>query len=70
MSKSFKTLKNVLANWAKNLNSIVNKMNNRKPLLIGMNPKDPIKLDIVKVGKSEEYPKDKVLPKYGIYRYL
>ena len=35
-----------------------------------MNPKDPVKLDIVKVGKSEEYPKEKVLPKYGIYRYL
>ena len=31
--------------WVKNLNKIINKMNNTESLMIGMKPKDPIKLD-------------------------
>ena len=46
--------------WVKNLNKIVNKMNNTKSLMIDMKPKDAIKL----------YPEETVLPKHGLYRYL
>ena len=35
--------------WVKNLNSIVNKMNNTKSSMIDMKPKDEIKLDTVKL---------------------
>ena len=35
--------------WVKNLNSIVNKMNNKKSSMIDMKPKDAIKLDTVKL---------------------
>ena len=45
-------------------------MNNTKSLLIGMNLKDAIELDTVKLDKSETYPKEKVLPKDGIYIYF
>ena len=35
--------------WVKNMNSIVNKMNNTKSSMIDMKPKDAIKLDTVKL---------------------
>ena len=41
--------KKVLTIWVKNLNSIVNKMNNTKSSMIDMKPKDAIKLDAVKL---------------------
>ena len=46
MLKSFKILKEVSASWVKNLNSIINKMNNSKSLMIEMKPRDAIKLDV------------------------
>ena len=42
----------VSAICAKNLNSIVYKMNNTKPLMIDMKPKDTIKVDILELDKS------------------
>ena len=54
--------------WVKNLNSIVNKMNNTKSLMTDMKPKDAVKLDTVKLDKT--YPKEDVLPEDGLYRYL
>ena len=38
--------------WFKNLNKIVNKINSTKSLMIGMKPKDTIKLDTVLLDKS------------------
>ena len=38
--------------------------------MIGIKPKDAIKLGIVKLGKSERYPEENLLPEYGLYRYL
>ena len=35
-----------------------------------MKLKDAIKLDIVKLDKSETYPEEEVLPEDGLYRYL
>ena len=59
---------NVSTIWVKNLNKIVNKMNNAVSSIIGMKPKDAIKLDIVPLDKT--YPKETVLPEDGLYRYL
>ena len=54
--------------WVKNLNKIVNKMNNTVSLMIGMKPKDPIKLDIVPLDKI--YSEETVLHEDGLHRYL
>ena len=52
----------------KNLNKIVNKMNNTVSSMIGMKPKDAIKLDTVPLDKK--YPEETVLLEDGLYRYL
>ena len=54
--------------WVKNLNKTINKMNNTESSIIGMKPKDAIKLDPVPLDKT--HPKETVLPKDGLYRYL
>ena len=54
--------------WVKNLNKTVNKMNNTVSSMIGMKPKDAIKLDTALLEKT--YPKGTVLPEDGLYRYL
>ena len=54
--------------WVKNLNKIVNKMNNTVSSMIGMKPKDAIKLDTVPLDKT--CPNETVLPEDGLYRYL
>ena len=43
-------------------------MNNTVSSMIGMKPDDAIKLDTVPLDKP--YPKETVLPKDGLYRYL
>ena len=50
--------------WVKNLNKIVNKMNNTVSSMIDMKPKDAIKLDTVPLNKK--YPVEIVLPKDGL----
>ena len=52
--------------WVKILNKIVNKMNNTKSLMIGMKPKNAIKLDTVPLDKI--YPEETILPEDGLYR--
>ena len=54
--------------WVKNLNKIVNKINNAKSSITDMKPKDATKLDTVPVDKTN--PKETVLPEDGQYRYL
>ena len=54
--------------WVKYLKKIVNKMNNTVSSMIGMKPKDAIKLDTAPLFKN--YPEETVLPKDGLYRYL
>ena len=58
----------VSAIWVKNLNKIVNKMNNTVSSMIGMKPKDAIKLDTVPLDKT--YPEETVLPEDRLYTYL
>ena len=38
--------------------------------MIGMKPKDAIKLDEVPLVAQESYPPEEVLPEDGLYRYL
>ena len=42
----------VSANWVKNLNSIVNKVNKTKSLMYDMKPKDATKLNILELDKQ------------------
>ena len=51
-----------------NLNKTVNKINNTISSMIGVRPLGTIKLDTVKLDKT--YPKETVLLKDGLYRYL
>ena len=54
--------------WVKILNKIVNKMNNTISPMIGMKPKDAIKLDTIPLDKK--YPEETVLPEDGLNRYF
>ena len=54
--------------WVKNLNKIVNKMNNTVSSMIGMKPKDAIKLGTVPLDKT--YPEETVLPKDSLYKFI
>ena len=56
--------------WVKNMNDIVNKMNNTNSSIIDMMPKDLVKLDVVELDKSEASPEKQVLPEYNLYKYL
>ena len=56
----------VSAIWVKNLNKIVNKLKNTVSSMIGIKPKDAIKLDVVPL--SETYPEEIVPPEDGLYR--
>ena len=67
-AQEFQDPEKVSTIWVKNLNKIVKKMNNAEALMIGMKPKDVIKLDIVPLDKP--YSEETVLPKDGLYRYL
>ena len=58
----------VSAIWVKNLNKIVNKMNDTVSSMIGMKARDAIKLDIVPLNKI--YPEETVTLEDGLYRYL
>ena len=48
----------------------VKRMNNAKTAMIGMKPKDAIKLSNVELVKSEEFADEKPLPENGLYRYF
>ena len=58
----------VSAIWVTNLNKVLNKMNNTVSSMIGMKPKDAIKLDNVLLDKK--YPEETVLSEDGLYRHL
>ena len=54
--------------WVKNLNKTVNKINNTVSPMIGMEPRDAIKLDTIPIDKT--HPKETIIPEDGFYRYL
>ena len=67
-AQNFQYPEKVSTIWVKNLSKIVNKMNNTVSSMIGMKPKDTIKLDTVPLDKT--YPEETVLSQDGFYRYL
>ena len=56
--------------WVRNLENAVKRMNNSKTAMIGMKPKDAIKLSNVELVKSEGFADKKPLPEDGLYRYF
>ena len=58
--------KKVSTIWIKNLDPSVRRLNNTVSSVIGMKPKDEIKLDTVPLDKK--YPEETVLPKDRSYR--
>ena len=54
--------------WVKNLNKIVNKMNNTVSSMIDMKPKDAVKLDTVPLNKT--HPEETVVTEDVLCRYL
>ena len=66
--QNLQDLEEVSTIWVKNLNKTVNKMKNAISSMIGMKPKDTIKLDTIPRDKA--YSKETVLPEDGLYRYL
>ena len=60
----------VLSRWVKHLYGLVDELNDMETEMIGMKPKDAIKLKEVPLVNREVYPPEEVLPEDGLYRYL
>ena len=60
----------VSSRWVKHLYGLVDELNDTTTEMIGMKPKDAIKLDEVPLVNREAYPPEEVLPEDGLYRYL
>ena len=60
----------VSSRWVKHLYGLVDELNDTKTEMIGMKPKDSIKLKEVPLVNREAYPPEEVLPEDGLYRYL
>ena len=67
-TQELQDLEKVSTIWVKNLNNAMNKMNNTESSMIGMKPKDAIKLDTIPLDKTD--PKETVLPEDGLYGCL
>ena len=60
----------ISATWVKHLYGLVDELNDTETEMIGMKPKDAIKLDGAPLVKQEAYPPEDKLPEDGLYRYL
>ena len=60
----------VSSRWVKHLYGLVDELNDTETEMIGMKPKDAIKLVEVPLVARESYPSEEVLPEDGLYRYL
>ena len=60
----------VSATWAKHLYGLADELNDTQTEMIGIKPKDAIKLNEVLLVKRESYPPENKLPEDGLYRYL
>ena len=60
----------VSSRWVKHLYDLVDELNNMETEMIGMKPKDAIKLNEVPLVARESYPVEELLPEDGLYRYL
>ena len=62
--------KKVSSRWVKHLYGLVDELNDMETEMIGMKPKDAIKLKEVPLVARESCPLEEVLPEDGLYRYL
>ena len=62
--------KKVSSKRVKHLYGLVDELNDMETEMIGMKPKDAIKLQEVPLVARERYPPEEVLPEDGLYRYL
>ena len=60
----------VSSRWVKHLYRLVDELSDTETEMIGMKPKDAIKLKEVPLVAQESYPSEEVLPEDGLYRYL
>ena len=60
----------VSSRWVKHLYGLVYELNDMETKMIGMKPKDAIKLKEVPLVKQENYLPEEVLPEDGLYQYL
>ena len=60
----------VSSRWVKHLYGLVDELNDMETEMIGMKPKDAIKLNEVLLVARESYLPEEVLPEDGLYRYL
>ena len=60
----------VSSTWTKHLYGLVDKLNDTETQMIGMKPKNAIKLNQVPLVNRENYPPEDTLPEDGLYRYL
>ena len=49
---------------------LVDELNDTETKMIGMKPKDAIRLNEVTLVKQENYPPEEILPEDGLYQYL
>ena len=57
----------VSSRWVKHLYELVDELNDKETEMIGMKPKDAIKLKEVPLVARESYPPEEVLPEDGLY---
>ena len=60
----------VSSRWVKHLYGLVDELNDTTTEMIGMKPKDAIKLDEVPLAARESYPPEEILPEDGLFGYL
>ena len=60
----------VSSRWVKHLYGLVDELNDTETEMIGMKPKDAIRLNEVPLVKQENDPPEEILPEDGLYRYL
>ena len=62
--------KKISSTWVKHLYGLVDELNDMETEMVGMKPKDAIKLKEVPLVTQESYPPEEVLPEDGLYHYL
>ena len=60
----------VSSRWVKHPYGLAGELYNTETEMIGMKPKDAIKLNGVPLVNRESYPPENTLPEDGLYRYL
>ena len=69
-AQEFNDPEKVLSRWVKHLYGLVDELNDMETEMIGMEPKDAIKLKENPLVARESYPPEEVLPEDGLYQYL